>query len=176
MTAFIIVLGIVAIGHFVYESIIAPSLRMHLRNKLFVLRDEIRTVRMEGVCADDEEVFWYTHDGINNLLDRLTWMTLHARITITTAYTHDTKLQKLLQGRKSMLDNCKDLRIREIFHRTSVVVEEAFVVNMGAWAFYIVPIAIFLTSLGQLKRLVSSLILTPEKMREEILPRPVLAG
>lgn len=176
MTAFIITLGVIAIVHFVYESIIAPSMRMHLRNKLFELRDEIRAVRAEGIQANDEEAFWYTHDGINNLLDRLSWMTLHARVTATMAYAEDAELQKLVHERKAMLDRCKDQRIRAIFDKTSHVVEEAFVVNMGAWAIYVVPIAVFFGSLGQLKKLVSSLILTPEKKREEMLPRPVLAG
>ena len=176
MTTFIILLGVVAIVHFVYESIIAPSIRMHLRNKLFELRDEIRAVRVEGVDAEDEKAFWYTHDGVNNLLDRLSWMTLHARVMATMAYAQDTELQKLVHERKEMLDRCKDRRIHEIFDKTSLVVEEAFVVNMGAWAIYVVPVGVFFSSLGQLKKLVSSLILTPEGKREEMLPRPVLAG
>ncbi|HRL97833.1 MAG TPA: hypothetical protein PLE22_00125 [Acidovorax sp.] len=176
MTTFIILLSVIAIVHFVYESIIAPSLRMHLRNKLFELRDEVRAVRVEGVDPDDEKAYWYTHDGINNLLDRLSWMTLHARVTATMAYAQDADLQKLVEERKAMLDQCKNRRIHKIFDKTSLVVEEAFVVNMGAWAIYVVPIGVFFSSLGQLKKLVSNLILTPERKREEMLPRPVLAG
>ncbi len=36
-----------AILHFIYEGIILPSIRLNLRYKLFVLRDELRSLRHE---------------------------------------------------------------------------------------------------------------------------------
>lgn len=176
MTIFIFVLTVIAIAHFVYESIVAPSLRMHLRNQLFELRDEIRSIRAQGVASEDEEAFWYTHDGINNLLDRLSWLTLQARVSSMITYKEDSKLRALVQARKEMLDNCKDVRIKETFLKTSAVLENAFNVNMGAWAFYLLPIAVVAGTIGNLHKLASNLLLTPEKQREAMLPRPVLAG
>lgn len=175
MTILIFILAIASILHFIYESIIAPSLRMHLRNKLFELRDEARAIRAEGVSEEDEEAFWYTHDGINNLLDRLSWLTLHARISTMHTFRDDPELQALVKKRKAMLDSCKDQRIKDMFKRTSVIVEEAFIVNMGAWYIYLLPIVLLCVSLGSLKSLAGSLILTPDKKRDEILPKPVLA-
>jgi len=176
MTTFIILLSIIALFHFVYEAIIAPSLRMHFRNKLFVLRDEIRSVRMDGVHPDDEKAFWYTHDGINSFLSRLPLLTISARVKATLAYAEDADLQTLMKERRAMLANCKDERIRDIFERTSHLLEEVFVVNMGAWAIYVLPIVGFFASIGGLKKLVTNLILMPEKKREEVIPKTVLAG
>ena len=175
MTILILVLTTIAILHFIYEGIIAPSLRMHLRNKLFELRDEARAIKAEGLNPEDEEAFWYTHDGINNLLDRLSWLTLHARITTMHSFRDDPELQALVRKRKAMLDSCKDQRIRDIFNRTSVILEETFNINMGAWAIYLIPIAAVCVSIGSLKSLAASLILTPDQKRDEILPKPVLA-
>lgn len=42
MSTAILIFAFIAVVHFVYESIVAPSWRMKLRNELFVLRDEVR--------------------------------------------------------------------------------------------------------------------------------------
>lgn len=174
MTIFIIFLTLISIAHFVYESIIAPSLRMHLRNQLFELRDEIRAIKAKGVEAADEEAFWYAHDGINTLLDRLSWLTLHARVSAMHAYKEKTELQDLVKKRKELLEHCKDSRINDIFLKTSGIVESAFNVNMGAWGLYLIPLAALLGTLGSLKKLAFSIVLTPENQREKLLPKPPL--
>jgi hypothetical protein len=50
MTIAIIVLMALAVFHFVYESIWAPSFRLSLRFRLFVMRDEVRQLKIE--CAE----------------------------------------------------------------------------------------------------------------------------
>jgi hypothetical protein len=48
ITAIVILISLAAL-HFVYESILAPSLRLSLRFTLFALRDEVRQLKID--CA-----------------------------------------------------------------------------------------------------------------------------
>jgi hypothetical protein len=50
MTTAIIIFLALTVFHFVYESILAPSFRLSLRFRLFVLGDEVRKLKIE--CAE----------------------------------------------------------------------------------------------------------------------------
>lgn len=45
MSTAIIIFGTLCFSYFIYEGIVAPSLRLHQRFRLFALRDELREVR-----------------------------------------------------------------------------------------------------------------------------------
>ena len=57
--------------HFIYESIILPSIRLSLRFKLFALRDQLRRMVMQGTASD--EVFRIQQSSINNAINMLSW-------------------------------------------------------------------------------------------------------
>ena len=170
MSTLFIVAAFFAILHFVYEGIIAPGQRIRLRNKLFVLRDRLRAVRIEGVDAKDDPAFWYVHDGINALLSRLHSLTVSARATTELRHDRDAELRQRVDARMAMLRECSNPQIKKIFDEASSVIEEAFIVNMGGWMFYLVPVAILWVCLGQLKTLASELLVLPEKDSRRLLP------
>jgi hypothetical protein len=172
MSTLIIILAALALYHFVYEAIVAPSIRLHLRNKLFVLRDEIRGLKASGnLEVEDGQAFWYVHDGINYFLDRLPSLTLASRSAVEAAYRNNQELRQLVAERKALLERCANPQIKDIFERTALVVEEAFIVNAGGWFVYLVPLAVLLFTIGRLNRLASSLVLTPTKDTQRLLPQ-----
>src|SRR5947208_1510809 len=64
----VIVFALLALGHFVYEGIVAPTWLLHERFKLFALRDELRRLkiaRRDGLAAKH---FDYLQGAINGLI------------------------------------------------------------------------------------------------------------
>ncbi len=163
MSKFIIFLALLAAIHFIFEAIIAPSLRMVLRNKLFKLRDEIRRLKIDGLDKQDEEAFWYIHDGINYFINRLPYLTVQNQANAIVAYKKDPALRERVDARMKMMEQCNNKQLKAVFSKTTLVVEEAFLANMGGWFFYILPIAMVLAAIGTLKRIASSIILAPTR-------------
>jgi hypothetical protein len=150
-----------ALIHFVFEGIIAPSMRMSLRNKLFELRDEIRELKEIGLNPQDEAVFWHIHDGINSFINKLPHLTVHNQANAVRAYKTNPHLKNVIDARIHMMESCTNSQLKTIFTKTTTVVEEAFLINMGGWFFYVLPIAVALFAVGYLKRIASSIIVAP---------------
>lgn len=171
MKYIILLMLFVATFHFIYEGIVAPSLRMKLRNKLFALRDELRSIKILGLAKDDEQAFWLVHEGINSYINRLPNLTIYGRHKAMAAYREDAELRTRVEKRLEVLTRCKNKAITDVLDRVTLVVEEAFLINMGGTFIYIVPAAMVIATLGSLKRLAKSLVLTPESDTIRVVPR-----
>lgn len=157
--------------HFVYEGIIAPSLRIALRNRLFAIRDELRCLKIGGLSVADEKAFWLVHEGINSFINRLPYLTIYGRRAAMEAYRNDADLRARVEQRIEILTGCGNKAITQIFDKASMIVEEAFIVNMGGTFVYIIPGAVLVATLGSLKRLAQSLVLTPERDTFRVVPQ-----
>ena len=71
MTTTILVLLALAVFHFVYESILAPSLRLSLRFRLFALRDEARQLKIECVDSLNDAHCVFLQASINRDFKRI---------------------------------------------------------------------------------------------------------
>lgn len=72
MATALFILFIFAIYHFVYESIIAPNVRLELRFELFKLRDELRNIKLNReLSKEDNEVFSILDETICVAINRL---------------------------------------------------------------------------------------------------------
>src|SRR5690349_485204 len=67
MSYAIFCLVILAMLHFIYESILAPSFRMKLHFELCALRDELRRMQWGRRGAQGEENFQYLNESLNAL-------------------------------------------------------------------------------------------------------------
>jgi hypothetical protein len=71
MTTAIVILLALAVFHFAYEAILAPSLRLSLRFRLFVLRDEVRRLKIECLESLNDNHFVFLQGSINGLISML---------------------------------------------------------------------------------------------------------
>ena len=172
------ILAVMAVYYAVYEGIVAPSLRLALRNRLFRLRDELRRLKVQGrVAAEDEQAFWYVHDGINAFINRLPYLTLGMQVAAHAAYKADAALRAQVDARRQLLGACRNRAIAHIYARSTRVVEEAFVVNMGGWFVFILPGVLLIAALSWLKRMAARLLLTPEAATRQLIAQgPAPAG
>ena len=172
MSTILIAIFWLALFHFVYESIIAPSVRIDLRNRLFVVRDQIRAVMIDGVGEEDKEAFWLVHNGINSYLTRLPYLTVSSQIAAIEAYRRDKHLRDVVEAHLSAIERCDDIRIRHAFDRAVLIVGEALVVNSGGWLAYLLPAALVAATFTKLKRLARNLVLLPDRAADRLLPQP----
>jgi hypothetical protein len=133
VTTAIIVLVALAVFHFVYESILAPSFRLSLRFRLFVLRDEVRQLKIECVRSLNDEHFVFLQDSINGLISILHRFDMASLFGVEFESRKDPEFLKQAEARSRMLDDCKIPRVREIGNQALKIAAEALFVNSGAW-------------------------------------------
>jgi len=170
MSILLAVAAILSLWHFLYEGIIAPSIRLHLRNRLFVLRDELRQAKIDGISKADETAFWFVHDGINNFLNRLPSLTLGMVKTLDNEYESNESLKHLMDKHLVAIKNSSDPRIHNAFTKANSIIESAIITNMGGWFIYLIPIAIMVLTMKRLSNLTSELIVAPAKDVERLIP------
>jgi hypothetical protein len=169
MSYVIIVLAVIALWHFIYESILLPSIRLHLRNRLFVLRDELRAHRVESDNVD-EKAFDLVSKGINNYLTRLPMINIGLRVEFERKVKEDPSLVDKLKERRKVIVESNDESLKQIYHDVNVVLEYAFVANSGGWFIYLVPIAVLIASVKRLSRLAEGLLMLPTNAMSNIMP------
>ena len=160
-----------AVWHFVYEGIVAPSIRLCLRNKLFSIRDNLRLATIEGLPNGDEKAFWFVHDGINNFINRLPYLTINGTAALAIECERDSRLKALLNEHIDAVMSSSDKRISQAFKDTNLVIEQAFIANMGGWFVYIVPIALVVSAMSKLSKFSARLIVAPTSFIERISPQ-----
>ncbi|WP_368647982.1 hypothetical protein [Castellaniella ginsengisoli] len=170
MKTLIIIGFVIATWHFIYEGIIAPSIRLHLRNELFKLRDELRAEKNKDLTAEDEAAFWFVHDGINNFLNRLSGLTIERSRRLYHEYINDQEARTTLDNHMQKVMSVENSAIRSVFDRTNHVIHKAMLTNAGGWFIYIIPLAIVMALAGSIARAAKGMLLTPTAALEKLIP------
>lgn len=170
MNILLSIAAIISIWHFIYEVIIAPSIRLNLRNRLFKLRDELRQIKIDGISSQDEKAFWFVHDGINNFLNRIPSLTLERVKALDAEYENNKALKRVMNEHLSAVKNSSDLRIKDVFTKTNSVIGAAIITNMGGWFIYLIPICFIVLTMKKLSNYASELIVAPTKDVERLMP------
>jgi hypothetical protein len=139
MAYFLVALLIVALYHFVYEAILAPSLRLKLRFELFVLRDRVRALRIESPGALQDKHFHYLQDSINTLIAVLARFDVATFERIEAEMKRNPELRRLVEERSRILDDCALEEAKGIRYASLRLASVALAVNSGGWFIYVVP-------------------------------------
>ena len=152
---------LLAVFHFVYESIIAPSMRLELKHRLFALRDRLRRLKLAARDDLDDRHFHYLQDSINGLIRALDHLDLALLHRLRSARLHDATLTSRVDSRSRILDECRIPEAVEIRGKTFRIAIEALAVNSGAWIVYLVPLLVAAAGYAEVKRLIGSVISMP---------------
>jgi hypothetical protein len=137
MTYFIFGLTCVALCHFVYESILAPSFRLELRFQLFELRDEVRLLKIDNLLSKSNEPefvdghFGYLQDSINALICILYRYDLAAIWAIIGQINRDSALRQRAETRARFLDDCELPAVLSIRKKQLNIAAKVLAVNSG---------------------------------------------
>lgn len=137
MTYFFFAVACIALCHFVYESILAPSIRLELRFELFKLRDEVRLLKIKNLSSTAREPefvdghYGYLQDSINSLICILYRYDLAAIWTIADQINRDQALRQRVEARARLLDDCELPVVLSIRKRQLNIAVKALAVNSG---------------------------------------------
>src|SRR5262245_60473492 len=106
MSTLIWAMLLLALFHFIYESILAPSLRLSLRHNLFGLRDELRRLKVQYGDAFDDTHFLYLQGSINTMIAMIPRYDLATLYYAQRAYKRDAEFRNHVDERADMLGNC----------------------------------------------------------------------
>jgi hypothetical protein len=155
MSLLIIGIVIAAIFHFVYEAIIAPSLRLKIRFELFALRDKLRELKINHGDTLDNKHFKHLQDSINSIILMLPRFDVGMLTTMERELDRNNDLKLKLNERIKILDDCNIPEAMEIRTKSLNLAHQAFFVNIGGFVLLILPLVFWNVMKKRIKTVVS---------------------
>ena len=177
MVYLIYILISLAFLHFIYEGIIAPSLRLKLRYELFRLRDGLRRLKVDEPETVTDQSFRALQEVINNSLK-----ILHHADIVTVWQAHqkiarDPKLARMRDKRWRMLQEELNHITQPIYRRQTRLFALALLVNNGMLVLYLLPVVIVLllcvllgSVTGTVIRSLMDILYIPENQIDNVVP------
>ncbi|HEX8138696.1 MAG TPA: hypothetical protein VF544_14110 [Pyrinomonadaceae bacterium] len=173
MTTLFFIIMALAFVHFIYEGIIAPSIRFKLRLELFKQRDELRELKMEQDCELCDEAYSYLQDVLNNTIKHVShidlWLVSVARHQI------DEETREKIAALEKQVEECPIKKVKEISDKQIDIIGKALFTNNGGLILYLIPLAVLLafyqTFVGYAKKVLS----LPERDIDRLAPPGGLA-
>ena len=162
------ILIVLAVWHFVYETILLPSIRWNLRNELFALRDRLRNVVIEKQKYD-KTVFDLVHNVLNNYINRLHWVDLRFEFKFREILKNNPAIRKEVEQNLQKIEESKNQEIKAVFNQTKSILCRAFAANIGGFLFYL-PLVFIVFSIEKLLSIILKTILAPTKLIREFAP------
>lgn len=178
----LVILIAAAIFHFVYESIIAPSLRLELRFELFRLRDEVRLLKIESLRAEGETSefmerhFHELQDSINSLICLLFRFDLMTVCAISEEIGRDAELKRRVEARSQILDDCVLPEVLAIRGKQFRIAMKALAVNSGPMLVWLALPALFLVSYQAIRDKIKNSLTVPGADLKRLLSDESLTG
>ena len=163
------ILIVLAVWHFVYETILLPSIRWNLRNELFALRDRLRNVVIEKQKYD-KTVFDLVHNVLNNYINRLHWVDLRFEFKFREILKNNPAIRKEVEQNLQKIEESKNQEIKAVFNQTKSILCRAFAANIGGFLFYLIPLVFIVFSIEKLLSIILKNILAPTKLIREFAP------
>lgn len=169
---------ILAIFHFVYESILLPSIRQRLRYKLFALRDRLVRLSLDNNQKTEIKHFEHIERSINTSIRHLPYMTISTIFHADNFYKMNPELQNDINRRVETIKNLKNEQLKELHSVCIKYSIQSLVYNSMMLFIYLLPIVLLISLIGvirnRVKRTVQSLSVTPEYQFEKAVPYPGL--
>lgn len=170
VTILLLIFAVLALTHFIYEGILAPSLRASCRLKLFALRDRLRNLKMKDGDRLSDEVFFDLQSSINFSVGRLRQVDLRLVRSANAAFERDEKLRKRVERRIAMFEACPIPELHQIIAEYFNVLDDVVLINSGAWLPYLFPAFMAFVLKEKVQRAVKNVFVLPDNEIEKIAP------
>ena len=172
--------------HFVYESILVPTMRLGLRYKLFAIRDRLRMLKSCNHDEIPEVIFDSLNHSANVTINNIPYITISALFSAKKIYDNDILVRKEIDRRIKGVNECKVAEIQSLNRSLIKCAAEAFIINSGGWLLYALPfaiivfiLAIILQQISQIKSSIKGqiqqLTYLPEKKLSQFIDYPDMA-
>lgn len=158
LTVLFYVLLCMAAAHFIYERILLPSLRLHYRNKLFELRDEVRNQIIADHSEDNNQAAQLVHEALNNAINRLHLMTITNRVRAQRRLAMNPDIQAKINREIDLFDRCDNEVINNSINQSAEILEKVYVVNNLMLIAYTFPIYLAVATVAKVVKAANSLL------------------
>ncbi len=158
-----VILGLAFFGilHFIYESIIAPTLRAKERMDMLALSAELKEIAKANRAFASSKAYAQLSESLNAILHGIFSLELLTVLRLINEIEDNVDIQKKLLERRKLLDNLDIPEARAVRERSLKLAIRSFRYNVFGWSFYVVPLLAFFACLGKIKSLMKSLIAMP---------------
>ena len=167
MENILLIIVILSIFHFIYEGIVAPTLRVYQRNKLFVLRDKLREIDYQELKGNDKYAYEYIERGLNNIISNLPKLNSYSFHRYIEKIEKDSKLKKEITTRSEKIKQTSIQDLKEIYEEAGKVTYDTVCINSGAWFIYLIPIVLSILFFSKGLRLAKDFFVTPNDQTEK---------
>lgn len=147
VTLFYVLCGF-AIVHFAYERIVLPSIRLHYRNELFKVRDDVRHEII--FLGGDDKTMRVIHDGLNNIINRLHLLTVYNKVLAKKHYASDVDIKKKIDRFARDVDSSENEVMRRAIKDSSIIMDKVLFFNNFFLFLYMLPVALIVVAIGAL--------------------------
>lgn len=143
MEIFVIIVLTIVIWHFVYESIIVPSVELKIRHDLFVQRDKLYDIKLSSsLTHGDKEVVKIMDKNINFMIDKMCKITFYSVFQFKKLYESNSNVRMEIDAIEQKIKASKNQDIHDIDKKLSKIAMHTMLINSGGWLIYLVPFAI----------------------------------
>ena len=161
-----------AAWHYVYEKLVAPVARFHLRNELFALRDQVRhEIMARNFDPVEENGIVFVHDAVTRFINRLPYLNLGILIQANILFKENTELDEEADNRTCAIEKVSNKKVLAAFLRTDRIIYKAILWNSGSGIIYILPSLILHIAFRSAAKVLSKKILSmPPGGTRELIP------
>jgi hypothetical protein len=156
LTLLYLIFGL-AVWHGIWEAIIAPSLRAKLRFDLFKVRDDIRSMIIDG--SINREAFQFAEESINFAIKMVPVVGIVEMVRFSLAYQKDEELRQHVKQAASFVSVLPE-KLRSTLAKASKLTYVAVAINCGAW---LLPIGIMVIQIQSLVAIVNRMLFLDSK-------------
>ena len=162
---FVVFMFVAVMCHFIYEGIVAPSLRMNLRYRLFAIRDELRELISEKDTDVPIQAFKTFQDDINHSVSNLGSFHVSTLFQVRRAMKLDKELEAGSKAEIDLVRSVENPEFSALRKRFLSVLLTAFVANSAGLFAWVVPAVLAQVFLGKVKKLVLLSLQMPASFR-----------
>jgi hypothetical protein len=169
-----VILFVLAMWHFVYESLLLPTIRLKYRYKLFELRDQLRRLSIKNDPEINKDVLGLVDHAISTSISRLPFLSITLLFSAKKTVLSNEALRKKVEKQLDDIKACKSREVQDIFDLTTKYSGSVVIANSGGWIPYLmailIPVLFVLTVFKltnmikkSLRKYVQGVYFTPEK-------------
>jgi hypothetical protein len=141
ITALIILLLVLPLWHFLWESVFLPSFRLKVRLQLFQLRDELRHIRIVNPSLVSDDVFSQAERKLNTYIQGLAFIDPFVLRQTDRFLKADVELSERLMKKNQAFDAAAPPQVIAIVEKGVRLAAMSAYVNSGGWMVYALPLA-----------------------------------
>ena len=172
MDTFLFVLGIFAVLHFFVEAILVPSWRLHLRYRLFELRDRLRA--LEGAdrypSTTVRQVFQRVESSINTAISLIPKIGPHLIYELQQRLASDDDLRKTIDERIAYIEKNAPAEVKALNAEVARILRDACAANTAGWVVYVFPALLALLFYDRVRERISELSALSDSETEHLVP------